>query len=955
MARSCNDIRNEFIDFFVERGHSFVPSCPLLPAEDPTLLFTNAGMNQFKDIFLGLVRRDYVRAVNSQKCIRAGGKHNDLEDVGHDTYHHTFFEMLGNWSFGDYFKAEAIAWAWELLTNPKGWGLDKSRLYVTVFQGDAAEGLEPDDEADGLWRTATDIDPSHILRGNKKDNFWEMGETGPCGPCSEIHIDMTPDKSGRSLVNTDDARVIEIWNLVFMQYSRGADGKLTALPARHVDTGMGFERICMVLQGKRSNYATDLFVPIIEKIETLTKHRYGARPSAANAQCSNAQCSTGTAGAAGDPSGCLGTSKADPSGGLGASPSSGLRASRFDAADTDNITDVAFRVIADHARTLTFAIADGVLPSNEGRGYVLRRILRRACRYGRQYLNIDGPFIVKLVDTVVGLMGGAFGELCTRRDYIAETIQEEEVSFGRTLDRGIDLFQKQADKVRAAGPKGPQGTGKCLGGEVAFDLYATYGFPVDLTQIMAAEAGLEVDMAGYEKAMAEHRELSGAGKAFQAAEILDLPATDDSAKYAATEIDAKVLGWVLGGAFITRGLLQAGQGAAVVLDRTNFYAEQGGQVGDCGAMQWPGGRYAVTDTQLAGSGIVHVGSVEAGSLAIGQAVTLTVDPRRMDTMRNHTGTHLLNWALREVLGEHVNQAGSVVAPDRLRFDFSHNQAVTHEQLAQVERMVNERILADEPVTHRVMPLAEAKKVPGVRAVFGEKYPDPVRVITIGGPSRPGGASACSAEFCGGTHLKHTGQIAALKIISEESVAKGVRRITALTGRAAIEHMLGADELLRTAAQLLRTKPEEVPARIEAMAKEIKDLRKAGKAPAAAAAKEFAPEVALSSPVGPVMVGRMDLPDANAMRAECDRQRQKGAAGLFVGAAGDGKVMLVAMVSDELVATGKMTADQWIKAVAPIVGGGGGGRGTLAQAGGKNPEKLTEALAAAGKWAAKALG
>ena len=907
-TRSCNDIRNEFIEFFVQRGHTFVPSSPLLPAEDPTLLFTNAGMNQFKDIFLDLVKRDYVRAVNTQKCIRAGGKHNDLEDVGHDTYHHTFFEMLGNWSFGDYFKAEAIAWAWELLT--KVWGLDKSRLYVTVFEGDAAEGLAPDDDAAGLWRTRTDIDASHILRGNKKDNFWEMGETGPCGPCSEIHIDMTPDKSGRKLVNAGDARVMEIWNLVFMQYNRGSDGRLSPLPATHVDTGMGFERICMVLQGKRSNYATDLFVPIIEKIETLTSHRYGQ-------------------------------GAAKGSGGLGAS--------RFDAADMDNITDVAFRVIADHARTLTFAIADGVVPGNEGRGYVLRRILRRACRYGRQYLNIEGPFLVKLVDTVVALMGGAFGELVSRRDYIAETIGEEEVSFGRTLDRGIDLFAKQADKVRDAG-------GKRLGGEVAFDLYATYGFPVDLTQIMAGEAGLEVDMAGYEKAMAGHRELSGAGKAFQAAEILDLPGTDDSAKYAAAAIEAKVLGWVLGGAFISQGRLQAGQGAAVVLDRTNFYAEQGGQVGDAGAIQWPGGRFAVTDTQLAGAGIVHVGSVEAGSLAVGQAVTLTVDPRRMDTMRNHTGTHLLNWALREVLGEHVNQAGSVVAPDRLRFDFSHNQAVTHEQLARVERMVNQRILADEPVTHRVMPLAEARKVPGVRAVFGEKYPDPVRVITIGDPSRSGGVSSCSAEFCGGTHLNHTGQIGALKIISEESVAKGVRRITALSGRGAIEHMLRADEVLRVAAQMLRMKPEEVPERIEALIKEVKELRKAPKTPAGAAAvKELAPEVTISTPVGAVMVGRMDIPDANAMRAECDRQRQKGAAGLLVGAAGDGKVMLVAMVSEELVATGKMTADKWIKAVAAIVGGGGGGRATLAQAGGKKPDKLADALASAGKWAAEALG
>jgi len=904
MTRSCNDIRKEFIDFFVQRGHSFVPSSPLLPAEDPTLLFTNAGMNQFKDIFLGLVKRDYVRAANSQKCIRAGGKHNDLEDVGHDTYHHTFFEMLGNWSFGNYFKAEAIAWAWELLT--KVWGLDKSRLYVTVFQGDEHEGLAADDGAAGLWQNGTDIEAAHILRGNKKDNFWEMGETGPCGPCSEIHIDMTPDKSGRPLVNAGDARVIEIWNLVFMQYNRGSDGKLTPLTATHVDTGMGFERICMVLQGKHSNYATDLFVPIIEKIETLTSHRYGSGATKAGA--------------------------ADKAG-----------SGRFDVADMDNITDVAFRVIADHARTLTFAIADGVLPSNDGRGYVLRRILRRACRYGRQYLNIEGTFLVELVDTVVGLMGDAFGELRTRRDYIAETIREEEVSFGRTLDRGIDLFAKQAEKIKAENEK-------VLGGEVAFDLYATYGFPVDLTQIMAGEAGLEVDMAGYEKAMAEHRELSGAGKAFQAAEVLDLPASDDSAKYAAAPIEAKVLGWVLGGAFISRGKLQAGQGAALVLDRTNFYAEQGGQVGDAGTIKWPGGSFAVTDTQLAGAGIVHVGSVEAGTLAVGDAVTLTLDPRRMDIMRNHTGTHLLNWALREVLGEHVNQAGSVVAPDKLRFDFSHNQAVTHEQLAQVERMVNNRILADEPVTHRVMPLAEAKKVPGVRAVFGEKYPDPVRVITIGG------AADSSAEFCGGTHLKRTGQIGALKIISEESVAKGVRRITALTGRGAIDHMLRADEVLRLAAQLLRVKPEDVPERIEALAKEVKELRKAPKVPSGAAAvKEFAPELTISTPVGAVMVGRMDLPDANTMRAECDRQRQKGAAGLFLGASGDGKVMLVAMVSDELVATGKISADKWIKAVAAIVGGGGGGRATLAQAGGKNPEKLAEALAAAGKWAAEALG
>jgi len=774
MAHTGSEIRGEFVEFFRRREHTFVPSAPLLPGEDPTLLFTNAGMNQFKDIFLGLTRRDYVRAVNSQKCIRAGGKHNDLEDVGHDTYHHTFFEMLGNWSFGDYFKAEAIGWAWELLTD--AWGLDRERLYATVFEGDPADGLEADEEAARLWREVTDIDPSHILRGGKKDNFWEMGETGPCGPCSEIHVDMTDEKSGAKLVNVGDARVIEIWNLVFMQYSRDGEGRLTPLPARHVDTGMGFERICMVLQGKKSNYASDLFVPIIERIETLTDHRYGA--------------------------------------------SSGL-ADRFDVSGEDDIADVACRVIADHARTLTFAIADGVIPSNEGRGYVLRRILRRAARYGRQYLNIDGPFMAKLAPTVVELMGQAFGEVRERREYVIETIRQEEESFGRTLDRGIELFDRQAGRLRESGEKE-------LPGEVAFDLYATYGFPVDLTQIMAAECGLRVDLPAYEEAMARHRELSGAGAAFQADEVLDLPATDDSGKYRREAIDAAVLGWVAEARFVSQGRLEAGDEAGLVLDRTSFYAEQGGQVGDAGAIEWDGGRFAVRDVQLAGTGICHLGAVESGSLEVGQAVSLTVDRRRLDTMRNHTGTHLLNWGLREVLGEHVNQAGSVVAPDRLRFDFSHTRAVTPEQLAEVERLVNERVLADEPVAEKVLPLAEARQVPGVRAVFGEKYPDPVRVIVMG---RAGGAT--NAEFCGGTH--------------------------------------------------------------------------------------------------------------------------RGAAGLLLGAAGAGKVMLVAMVCQKLAKQGRFTADKWVKAVAPLVGGGGGGRDTLAQAGGKSPEKLAEALQAAAQWAKEALG
>jgi len=894
MPRSCNDIRNEFIAFFREREHTFVPSSPLLPAEDPTLLFTNAGMNQFKDIFLGLTTRDYVRAANSQKCIRAGGKHNDLEDVGHDTYHHTFFEMLGNWSFGDYFKAEAIGWAWELLTGV--WGLEKDRLHVTVFEGDAGEGLDGDEEAAALWRELTDIDPSHIHRGNKKDNFWEMGETGPCGPCSEIHIDLTPEKSGAALVNAGDPRVIEIWNLVFMQYNRGADGALAPLPATHVDTGMGFERICMVLQGKTSNYATDLFVPLIEHIETLTDHRYGAESG---------------------------------------------RADRFDVGGEQDIGDVACRVIADHARTLTFAIADGVLPSNEGRGYVLRRVLRRAARYGRQYLNIDGPFMTQLVPTVVDLMGEAFGEIRQRQDYIIETVRQEEESFGRTLDRGIELFARQADKLAEAGDK-------VLSGDVAFDLYATYGFPVDLTQIMAAERDLQVDLEGYEEAMGRHRQLSGAGKAFQAAEVPDLPITDDSPKYGTGGLDAVVLGWVADGQFVTDGELGAGAEAALVLDKTSFYAEQGGQVGDSGRAEWDGGAFVVRDTQLAGAGIVHVGSVESGALSAGQSVRLAVAPRRRDIMRNHTGTHLLNWALREVLGEHVSQAGSVVAPDRLRFDFSHNQAMTAEQMSETERLVNERVLADEPVAAEVMPLAEARQIAGVRAVFGEKYPDPVRVIVIGG------GEGQSAEFCGGTHLQRTSQVGPLKIISEESVAKGVRRITALTGRAAVAHMQETDRLLKAASVALSASPEEIPERIAAMQKEIKQLRKARSSPAGGGEKALGVEARLDTAAGPVLVGTMPVPDARALRGECDRQRQKGVAALMIGAAGEGKVLLVAMVTEALASEGKLTAVAWAKAVAPIVQGGGGGSETMAQAGGKLPEKLPAALQAAAEWAEAAL-
>jgi len=658
---------------------------------------------------------------------------------------------------------------------------------------------------------------------------------------------------------------------------------------------MGLERIGKVLQGKKSNYATDLWIPIIEKIETLTDHRYGA--------------------------------------------SSGLD-DRFDVLTEDDIGDVACRVVADHARTLVFAIADGVIPSNEGRGYVLRRILRRAARYGRQYLRIDGPFLARLVGTVVELMGQAFPEIAERERYVTETIAEEEESFGRTLDRGIELFQRQADKLAASG-------GKELPGEVAFDLYATYGFPVDLTQVMAAERGMDVDLAGYEKAMAEHREVSAAAEAFQVAEVADLPASDDSAKYSPEPIEATVLGWVIDGNFVSQGRLSAGDEAAVVLDRTNFYGEQGGQVGDTGELAGEGTRFDVTDTAIAGQSVLHVGSVRSGSLAVGQKVTARPDASRFDTMRNHTATHLLNWALREVLGDHVNQAGSVVGPDRLRFDFTHNKAVGPDQLARVERLVNERALADEEVSAKTLPLAEARKIPGVRAMFGQKYPDPVRVIAIGlARSLLEADLSCSIELCGGTHLQRTSQLGLFKIVSEESVAKGVRRITALTGHEAARYVQQLDEIVRQVGSSLRVPPAEIPGRVSAMQEEIKQLRKK---PAGGQAKQFAPEITIETADGNALIGRLAGADAAAMRNLCDQLRQGGAAAAMIASGEESKVTLVAMVSRQLADAGKLKAGDWVKAVAAVIGGSGGGKATMAQAGGKRPEKLPEALQAAAQY------
>jgi alanyl-tRNA synthetase len=895
---SANDVRKQFIDFFKERGHEIVPSSSVVPLDDPTLLFTNAGMNQFKDVFLGTGTRTYRRAADTQKCIRAGGKHNDLDDVGKDTYHHTFFEMLGNWSFGDYFKKEAIAWAWELLT--KVWNLDKSRLHATVFEGSPDEGVPRDDEAYELWKSQTDIDPSHIHWGNKKDNFWEMGETGPCGPCTEIHYDRTPDRSGGKLVNKGSADVIEIWNLVFIQYNRAADRTLSTLPAKHVDTGMGFERITSVLQGKTSNYDTDVFTPIFAAIQEVT----GARPYGGK---------------------------------------------------LEDLTDTAYRVIADHIRTLTFALTDGARIGNTGRNYVLRRILRRAERYGRQYLGTTKPFLCDLVPAVVHAMGHAFPELKPRAGAVAEMIREDEVGFIRTLDRGIKLFEEAANRARKSGTN-------VIGGEDAYKLHDTYGLYIDITEQMAAEVGLSVDRGGYDDLVEQGKRTARQArkKAIITAVQGELPKTDDTPKYGLGPIEATLLGWVKDNAVVRQGTLEPGEMVALLLDRTNYYSEQGGQVGDYGGtITSDTGEFEVEDTQRLGESVLHVGSLLEGSLKVGQQVKVSlVRHVRLDTMRNHTATHLLNWALRRVLGGNIDQKGSLVDPEKTRFDFTHDRPLTAEEIAEVERLVNERIYADLPVSAVTMPLAEAKKLPGVRAVFGEKYPDPVRVLLIG-PEKPGEATVeHSVEFCGGTHLRHTGEAGFFKVVGQEAVAKGIRRVTAVTGReavAAVQRMAG---VLDDLAGRFNCKPEEVAGRIDALQDEIKKLQqqvKKGSAGDLRGASDRLSAEAAEVNGAKIITGVMPAAPQEQMLQEMDRLRQKaGSAIVVLGWAEDDKVSLLAGVTDDLVKKGGH-AGNLIKAVAPVVGGKGGGKPNMAQGGGKDAAKLPEAMTLAKKLAAEQLG
>jgi alanyl-tRNA synthetase len=884
---TANEIRQQFIDFFCQKhGHTFVPSSPVVPHDDPTLLFANAGMNQFKDVFLGTGSRPYKRAANTQKCIRAGGKHNDLDDVGKDTYHHTFFEMLGNWSFGDYFKREAIRWAWELLTGT--WTLDPTRLHVTVFEGDPQNGIPRDDEAATYWHEVAGVPRDRIHFFGKKDNFWEMGDTGPCGPCSEIHYDRTPDKSGGRLVNKGSPDVIEIWNLVFIQFNRNPDQSLTPLPAKHVDTGMGFERITAVLQGKTSNYDTDVFTPIFDAIQQVTgAAKYAGR--------------------------------------------------------LDDLKDTAYRVIADHIRALTFAITDGAVPSNEKRGYVLRSILRRAERYGWQQLGTKEPFLHRLVPTVAETMGGAFPELKRDPHRVMDVIKDEEKGFLRTLERGLKLFQEAADRARKSGEK-------AISGKDAFDLHTEQGVFIDITEQMAGEVGLTVDRAEYERLFKRFQEESGKGrqKLVISAVTGELPKTDDSPKYQWREgvPDSTILGWVRDNVVVRSGQVKTGDEVALILDRTPFYAEQGGQVGDKGQISGPMGEFTVEDTQRMGDTVLHIGYVEDGALECGQKVSASVNLRRIRTMRNHTATHLLNWALRKTLGDHVEQKGSLVDSEKTRFDFTHPQPLTTGEIEQIERLVNERIVDDLPVAAHVMSLAEAKRLPGVRAVFGEKYPDPVRVVMIGAEGPEAVTDRHSVEFCGGTHLHHTGQAGFFKVVSQEPVAKGVRRITAVTAPEAVVTVQRMGAVLDDLSSRLNCKPDELPARVEALQEEIKKLQQQLKKGAASDLAGAADQLlAAAEDVGgaKLIVGELPAGPTDALRAQVDRLRQKaGSSVIAFGWADDGKVGLLVGVTDDLVKKG-LHAGKLVGEAAKEAGGKGGGNPTLAQAGGKDPAKLAAAL------------
>ncbi|MEI7705606.1 MAG: alanine--tRNA ligase [Deltaproteobacteria bacterium] len=874
------EIREAFLRFFEERAHRRVKSSSLVPQNDPTLLFTNAGMVQFKDVFTGREKRDYTRATTAQKCVRAGGKHNDLENVGFTARHHTFFEMLGNFSFGDYFKKDAVAWGWEFVTSKEWLGIDTSRLAATVFAGEG--NLPWDEEAFELWKMAG-VPVERIHRLGAKDNFWAMGDTGPCGPCSEIHyfqgndIPCAEEKAGRKCqgVACDCDRWLEIWNLVFMQFERAADGHLTPLPKPSIDTGAGLERIGAVVQGKRSNYDTDIFQSIIRAIEKIAGKRYG---------------------------------------------------------HTDSPDDVSMRVIADHARATTFLVGDGVLPSNEGRGYVLRRIMRRAIRHGKR-LGLDQVFLARVAEAVIAEMGDVYPEIRENRPFIVKVAEQEEESFRRTLDKGLGILEEQIRHITARGEK-------TIPGKVAFQLYDTFGFPMDLTRVIAEEHAVGVDEAGFEVAMEAQRarsEWKGSGE--EAVTELHRQIANELGEvrftgYEATGAKSPVRALVVNGKRADR----AGKGdrVEVITAATPFYGESGGQVGDEGAIAGPRGKVRVVDAQRPVPGlIVHRGDVADGEIAVGDEVELRVDDERRDRIRaNHSATHLLHLALRERLGEHVKQAGSVVGPDHLRFDFSHFQTLSDDELADVERRVNDLVRRNEEASTAVLGIEEARKT-GAMMIFGEKYGDTVRVVGIG-PSR---------ELCGGTHVRRAGDIHFFKIASEESIAAGVRRIVAHAGPDAVALAQRADAELRQAAGLLRVGPFEVASKVEGLQRRVKELEKAlSESQGLVAAARSGDLASQAREVNGVKVLAVRAEgDGKALRELADKLREKLGRGVIALASeNDGKAVLLVAVTKDL--SGIVKAGDLVKDAARLIGGSGGGKPDMAQAGGSDPAGIDRALA-----------
>ncbi|RYO91783.1 hypothetical protein DL766_005785 [Monosporascus sp. MC13-8B] len=945
-------VRQTFFDFFKERGHTIVPSSSVVPHNDPTLLFTNAGMNQFKPIFLGTVASTdplskLKRAVDTQKCIRAGGKHNDLDDVGKDSYHHTFFEMLGNWSFGDYFKKEAIEWSWELLT--KVYGLDPARLYVTYFEGNPDFNLEPDLEAKELWKSVG-VPEDHILPGDMKDNFWEMGDQGPCGPCSEVHYDKVGGRNAAHLVNADDPLVVEVWNNVFMQFDRQKDRSLKPLPAKHIDTGMGYERLVSALQNKSSNYATDIFTSLFEKIQEVT----GARPYT----------------------------------------------DKYGKDDADGI-DTAYRVVADHIRLLTFAISDGAVPNNEGRGYVVRRVLRRGCRYARKYFDAEiGSFFSKILPALVAQMGEQFPEIMKKQQDIKEILDEEEEAFARTLDRGEKQFERYAAKAVSNGTK------KLSGADV-WRLYDTFGFPEDLTKLMAEERELSIDEDEVAVAREKAREASKAVKesvqtfaklnVHQISELkerLQVPVPDDEPKFSKGDTTGKVQ-YIFTGTEFTKSTkdIPPNTPFGLLLDRTNFYAEQGGQVADTGKIVIDDvAEFKVLDVQQYGGYIVHSGYLEYGELKAGDEVVCEYDELRRQPIRNnHTGTHILNHSLREVLGDEVNQKGSLVDQDKLRFDFSHKAAVTLDELRKIEDMSNAYIRQNSQIFSKDVELEKARQINGVRAVFGETYPDPVRVVSVGidvdmlleNPENPEWRKV-SVEFCGGTHVDQTGIIKDLIIVEESGIAKGIRRIVAFTGDVAHQVQRDAEEFGRriAAIEALPFGPEkEVAVKTATLdlnnlvastltkddlkkkfAKVVKDVvdeqKKRQKAESKTALDAVTAHFARDeNKEAKYFIGHLPISaNAKAVADVMNHFKSKDKARsvyVFGGSLAEGAVVHGVYVGTTLASQG-VTAEKWASAVTEVVGGKSGGKEPTRQGQGINADKIDEAVAVAERWLAEKL-